>query len=117
MYGLPTEFDASRFARLTLEQVSFTVNTIHLSFSENVSITIESSYEFLDWNGDARRQTVPVNDSRLMQLLGKSVESARASNDGTLILCFGNGQTLTCYDDTPMYEAYIIRFGVEEIIV
>jgi len=117
MYGLPTAFDASRFVRLTLEQVSFTINTVHLSFSDDVSITLESSFEHLAKDGKPRRLAVPVTESQLMQLLGESVESAHASTDGTLSLRFGDGQALTCYDDAPMYEAYRLRFGDEEIVV
>jgi hypothetical protein len=52
-----------------------------------------------------------------MQLLGESVESAVATDDGTLSLNFTNGQTFECYDDTPMFESYRMRFGDEEIVV
>ncbi len=52
-----------------------------------------------------------------MQLLGASVESASACADGTLSLRFGDGQVITCYDDSPLYEAYRVRFGDEEVVV
>lgn len=119
MYGFPSGFDASRFVGRTLELVSFSENTVHLSFDETVSITIESC--FAHWTqgdvGHSHRRTVPVSDSQLMQMLGASIESAEAASDGTLTLRFTNGHMFACYDDAPMYEAYRMRFGDEEIFV
>lgn len=119
MYGLPSGFDASRFVGRTLEQVSFSVNTVHLSFDEAVCITIESSFTHTTGRGmsQADRKNVPVSESRLMHLLGESIESAEAAINGTLTLRFTNGQVFECYDDTPMYESYRMRFGDEEIVV
>ena len=119
MYGLPSGFDASRFVGRSLEQISFSANTIHLSFDEAVCITIESSFAHStrEHVSHAERMSVPVSESRLMQLLGESIEFAEGAADGTLILRFTNGQALACFDDTPMYEAYRIRFGDEEIVV
>ena len=113
MYGLPSGFDASRFVGCMLEQVSFSVNTIHLSFSKNASITTEScfAHSLPGEACDSGRAHVPVCDSRLMQLLGESIECAEASSDGTLSLRFANGHRLVFYDDTPQYEAYRIRLG------
>ena len=119
MYGLPSGFDTSRFVGRTLEQVSFSANTVHLTFDEDVSITIESS--LAHWTGEdvdhSNRITIPVSESRLMQLVGESISSVDASADGTLTVWFSNGHAIACYDDTPMYEAYRLRFGDEEIVV
>lgn len=119
MHGFPSGFEASRFVGRVLEEVAFSANTVHLSFDASVSITIESS--FAHWarqDAGLRNVTeVPVTESRLMQLIDASVESAVAADDGTLTLNFSNGQSFECYDDTPMYEAYHIMFGDEEIHV
>jgi len=119
MYGLPKGFDASRFVGGVLEHVSFSVNTLHLTFNDEVSITVESCFNHsLHGSTDqSERAYVPVRESKLMQLIGVSVESAEGSPDGTLTLRFTNGQAFTCYDDTPQYEAYRMYFGKEEIIV
>jgi len=119
MYGLPVDFDASRLVGCTLEQVSFSENTVHLSFSNDASITIESCFAHSahDDLGDAERSRVPVRESRLMQLLGESIDSAHASAEGTLSLRFTNGQVFACFDDTSQYEAYRLKLGEEEIIV
>lgn len=119
MYGLDPGFDASRLIGCALEQVSFSENTVHLSFSDDVSITIESCYLHSTRGdlGGAERTCLPVRESRLMQLLGESIETAHASPEGTLSLGFTNGQSLACFDDTPQYEAYRLKLGEEEIIV
>jgi hypothetical protein len=119
MYGLPEGFDASRFVGCTLEQVSFSANTVHLSFDNDISITIEASFTH-SMPGDtdrSERSSLPILESRLMQLVGQSIQAAQASSDGTLTLTFGNGQALVCYDDTPQYEAYCLKLGDDEIIV
>jgi hypothetical protein len=41
VYGLPKDFDGSMFIGRTVELISFSVNTIHISFDGDVSITIE----------------------------------------------------------------------------
>ena len=119
MYGLPEEFDASRLVGCVLEQVSFSVNTMHLSFSNDVSITIESCFAHSTYRdlSSAKRIRIPVRQSSVMQLLGESITSAHATSDGTLILKFANGQALACFDDTSQYEAYRIMLGKEEIVV
>ena len=119
MYGLDLGFDTSRLVGCTLEQVSFSENTVHLSFSRDVSITIEGCYSHSMRGNprDAERTCLPVRESRLMQLLGESIETAHASPEGTLSLRFTNGQSLACFDDTPQYEAYRLKLGEEEIIV
>jgi hypothetical protein len=118
MYGLPTGFATSRLLGCTLELVSFSENTVHLSFDKDVSITIESCFTHsLESDSSGERTRLPVRESRLMELLGKSIASAHASAEGTLTLLFTNGQSLACFDDTPEYEAYRIKLGDEEIIV
>jgi hypothetical protein len=119
MYGLPPGFDTTRLVGCVLEQVSFSGNTVHLSFSNAVSITIESAFAHAV-HGDlvhAPMTRIPVRESRLMELLGESIVSAQGSEEGTLSLIFTNGQALACVDDNPQYEAYRLKLGEEEIIV
>lgn len=115
MYGLPATFDASRLQGAVLELVCFSENTVSLSFSREVAITIESCFMHSDQDGygNGQQVDVPVSDSRLMQLLGASILSASADADGTLRLKFSNGQTLVVLDDCPTYEAYKINIGDE----
>jgi hypothetical protein len=117
MYGLPKGFNTTKFIGRTLDEVSFTLNTICFSFDENIGITVESSLEHCDRDGQVYRVAPPVSDSRLMRLVGGLVESADAATDGTLILRFNDGQTLTCFDESADYECYHIWFGNNQVVV
>ena len=118
MYGLPSDFDASVFIGRELQMVAFTVNTVHLSFDGEVELTIETSFDVqLDDTSEAVRQAPPVQTSSLMSLVGRTIRSARAHSDGTLMLDFSGGGTLTCIDDSKEYESYHIRVHGREIDV
>ncbi len=116
MYGLPADFDGSVFVGREVVEVSFTVNTVHVVFEGDTSITIGS--RFVLQLGEVREeQAVPVKSSSLMALIGRSVRLVYASPDGTLRLQFEGGDALTCLDDSKMYESYQIHFSGREIIV
>jgi hypothetical protein len=118
MYGLEEDFDTMAFVGGELTQVCFSVNTIGFDFDNNISITLLSSFVYRGDSGDPNSaQAVPVASSNLMRLTGHSVESASASRDGTLVLVFDNGHSLTFLDDSQQYESYSIRIGDREIIV
>jgi Family of unknown function (DUF6188) len=120
MYGLPEGFDGSMFIGRTAELVSFSANTIHISFDGDVSITLQSSFEHrlgTEKPDEACVQRVPVEESRLMQLAGRTVEAVEANTDGTLALRFTGGHVLRCFDDSPNYESYRIAHGTDEIYV
>jgi len=108
VYGLPGDFDASPFVGRTLDLVSFSANTIHFNFDDDVSITVEGTYDHITPSGEAECE-VPVEHSALMQLVGESVLIAEASEDGTLDLLFSNKQRLIVYDNSDQYESYKIN--------
>ena len=118
MYGLPADFDASHFIGSELQQVSFTVNTVHLTFDKDISITLESSFSFqLDKNSEIIKQVPPVQVSAVMSLVGRQICAASATRDGTLALEFTGGGVFTCIDDSKEYESYRICLYDKEIIV
>lgn len=119
MYGIPKGFDTTIFEERILDQVSYTANTISLSFDRDLSITLESSFEHLvnSEKADLDKGSVPVESSRLMQLAGASVVSARVEGATTLVIDFDNGQTFRCLDDSPHYESFHIHDGENETIV
>lgn len=118
MYGIPSGFDPSLFIGRELQQVSFTVNTVHLTFDDEFAITIESSFLFQpDKTAPASRQTLPVRESNLMSLLGHQVSAARSAADRDLILEFTGGGVLTCIDDSREYESYHIWIHGEQIVI
>src|SRR5262249_41760185 len=101
-----------------LESVAFTSNTISFNFDDNVSITVESSIEHrVDDEGFTDVQCVPPKQSRLMQLVGQSIDAVSGDEKGTLTLHFDGGHVLCCFDDSPQFESYRISDGKDEIIV
>jgi hypothetical protein len=121
MYGLPKDFDGSFFIGREVGHVSFTANTVFVSFDNaEVSITILSSFEHrtsAQGGGPEIVETVPVAESKLMQLIGHSVEAVEATTEGTLTLRFEHGHILRCFDDTTNYECYWVTHGADQIIV
>src|ERR1700752_4223764 len=109
MYGLPKGFDAARLIGRTLRLLSVSKNQVFLHFDEKVSIEVlgEVSYEDLSGDGPELLQ-VPMLESDLMQLLGRSITKAVSNGEGTLTLVFDNRHILQCLD-TPEYESYKIR--------
>ena len=119
MYGLPPDFDPTIIVGRRLQQVSFTANTVHLSFDEDLSITLESTFEHRFGSDSVQLEmgSIPVAESRLMQLIDKSIKSAQIEDSGTLLLDFGDRHTLRCVDDSLQYESYRIKYGDREIVV
>ncbi len=120
MYGLPKDFDGSFFVGRSVGLVSFSVNAIHITFDCDIAMTIESSFEHrmgTEAMIDGCVQKVPVMESRLMQLAGRTVERVDAAPNGTLTLHFDGGQMFRCFDDSPQYECYSITHGSKEIYV
>ncbi len=119
MYGVPKDFDSSRLIGCVLDVVSFSVNTVHFAFSDDVSITVESCFRHSSavLPNDPVVVHVPVSESNLMQLLGAKIEAVNLTTEGSLILLFDNGHCLDLIDDSTSYEAYRIRIGAEEIVV
>jgi hypothetical protein len=120
MYGLPTNFDASFFIGRTVQSVSYSVNTITVIFDKQIVLTIESSYEYESLQSpDTPKEvgTVPVFESRLMEIAGLTVVGANGEHNGTLSIEFSGNRFLRCFDDSKQFESYRIMVGPREIVV
>jgi hypothetical protein len=53
----------------------------------------------------------------VLLLIGASIVRVKGDPDGTLELEFSNGDSVTFYDETTMYEAYHIWHGNDPLIV
>ena len=61
---------------------------------------------------------MPLSSScSVMLLIGAPIVSVKGDPDGTLEIEFNNGDSLTFYDETTMYEAYHIWHGSDPLIV
>ena len=118
MYGLPSGFSVSLLIGHRLEIVSFSENTVFCGFDRDVSITILSSF-LHTWKGQppGHPQRVPVSESRIMQIIGSTIVLAESTAAGTLMMEFENRHVLVLYDDSDIYESYIVRIGSFEIVV
>jgi hypothetical protein len=119
MYKLPKDFDGKFFVGKTLENVSFSENTVFFGFGEHVSVTVMSSlqHQYASESEQSDIQHVPLTESKLMQLPGSSVIKVKGDEDGTLTLFFNSGHILRIFDDLPNYESYSFSDGKHEIYV
>ncbi len=118
MNKLPLDFDGKFFVGKTLEYVSFAEYSVYFSFEKKITVTVESSLQHLfQLSGEEEKQSIPLTESSLMQLVGHAVTKVLAGADGTLVLEFDNGHLLRVFDDLPNYESYSIQHGDIEIFV
>ncbi len=118
MHGLPEDFDAGTFVGLELESVMFSPNTIHLAFAGHHSITVLGRLRYqLERVAHLRDDILPVADSGLPALLGRSVERAEVRRPGDLLLHFEGGGMLVVQDDDEHYESYSVKTPTGETFV
>lgn len=118
MHGFPSDLDPAVFCGRELQLVSFTSNTVHLSFDGDASITADSTVLYQVDDASALVQQVPpVAASALMALVGRRVCAATSNTDGSLRLQLEGGGIITCLDDSKDYESYHVRVGGQEFHV
>lgn len=118
MHGFPPDLDPAVFCGRELQLVSFTSNTVHLSFDGDASITVESTFLYqLDDASALVQQVPPVAASALMSLLGRKVGAATSNTDGSLRLQFEGGGIFTCLDGSKGYESYHVCVDGKEFHV
>ncbi|MCL2329727.1 MAG: DUF6188 family protein [Phycisphaerae bacterium] len=118
MYGLPQGINLEFFHGKTLIQVCFGACDLILHFDDSVSITVTSSLGCVDSSGNTQQYTdFQQSAPAVLSLLNQSVSSAQGDDTGTLTLTFSNGEKLAIYDDSKIYESYIINNQGKIIIV
>ncbi|HLD36493.1 MAG TPA: DUF6188 family protein [Planctomycetota bacterium] len=118
MYGLPDQFDTSFLIGLELESVVFHPFTMHLHFTNNITISITGAFSYTKNKLD-KVETVKIpltTKTDVMILVGKKIKEATGERNGTLTLTFDNEHIFVCYDYYPNYESYIIYRGKDETI-
>lgn len=114
MHGLPLTFDVSPFAGTRLDSITFAEFGVHFHFERGgrpmISVSESSMYTYAIGASDLTYERAEaVVESRVMQLVGKSVTRARVWDECTLALDFEEGSTLAFLDDDPNYECYVIE--------
>jgi hypothetical protein len=113
MYGLPKNFDASSFIGKTLEVLVVGQWQLTLRFSENCTINIEGQIAI----NSEMPTDLPDSLSTAYPLINQTIQSAFATEDGTLTLAFENGTKLQILDSEKNFESYNISFGGKELFV
>lgn len=127
MYGLSPNIDLTFLRGLELLKVCVSSAQVQFHFCQpgttisNTGISVEISYTHchndneVEWSPET---FMPLSSScSVLSLIGASIVDFQGDPDGTLLLGFSNGDSLTFYDETTRYEAYHIWHGNDPIIV
>lgn len=127
MYGLSPDLDLTFLRGLELMKVC--VSPVQVQFhlcqpgttTSDTGISVEISYTHRhnDKENEWSPETfMPLSSScSVLLLIGASIVSVKGDPDGTLEIEFSNGDSVTFYDETTMYEAYHIWHGNDPLIV
>ena len=117
MYGLPKDINLDFFLNKQLINISIGYHSLILNFDDYLSITVSSAIKCIDPNGlSLKGEDFRNMASTLAFQLTHTVVSVEGKEDGTLKLAFDNGRIIEIYDDSEMYESYVIK-NDEQIIV
>jgi len=120
MGGLPADFDASFLNGLQLESIVFHQYIMHLNFSNDITISIESAFSYSKNKQKTKPIRIPPDEKTdVMMLVGKRIVGAAGGPGGTLRLVFENGHEFICHVNSgePKYDSYAISRGKDETIV
>ena len=118
MHGLPEDFDPSTFVGCEFETVTFASNAISLVFGVEHWVTVGYQVRYRVENAEAFREDVlPVAESGLPALLGRTVERAEVFRPGHLLFHFAGGGMLSIAEDDEPYESYTVKTPAGEIHV
>src|SRR5579859_755495 len=111
MYGLKKGVDLNFLKSREVVQVAIGVYQTQFGFDEDVSVYVHSQFGYFDGRDEWVWKPEPGGPqiaARTVALLGATIESFQAHEDGTLKLIFSNGQRLTILDNSKEYESYDI---------
>jgi hypothetical protein len=120
MYGLPNDIDLSFLNGRLVEQIAIGVYQIIFGFDEDVRISVYFQFSYLDglsesvWRPELGFAPIAAH---AVALLGATVETFEAQEDGTLTLNFSNGHRLVIPDSSKEYESYDITRPGQTIVV
>lgn len=98
-----------------LSAITFTVNTILFSLG-NDSISVESEYSYRI-PPDTYHDMIPVQNTRVVDLIGKIVQAVETPDIRTLQVQFDNGRELIIKDSSDIYESFSIQIGDRRFII
>ncbi len=120
MYGLSKDLDLSFLNGRQVEQVAIGAYQVIFGFDEDVRISAYIQFRYFDgqeewiWKPEAGAAQIAA---RTVALLGSTIQSFEAQENGTLSLVFSNDQRLTILDSSKEYESYDITRPGQTIVV
>ena len=103
-----------------LIQVAIGAYQVQFGFDEDVSIYVESQFNYFDgqeefiWKPEPGATQIAA---RTVSLLSATIQNFDRQENGTLILTFSNGGRLTILDSSREYESYQITRPGQTIVV
>lgn len=127
MYGLSPTIDLTFLYGMELSKVCVSAAQVQFHFCQPGATTsdtgISAEISYTHHHDDTEDEWSPVTfmpvsgSCSVLSLIGVSIVDVQGDPDGTLLLKFANGDSLTFYDETTMYEAYHIWHRNNPIIV
>ena len=127
MYGLSPNIDLTFLRGLELLKVCVSPVQVQFHFCQpgtttsdtGISVEISYTHRHNDQEDEWAPETfMPLSSScSVLLLIGTSIVSIKGDPDGTVEIEFSNGDSVTFYDETTMYEAYHIWHGTDPLII
>lgn len=118
MHGFPETLELSPLVNRTLDSVGFAAFSIYLHFDGGHRITVEGRLGHrLKPEEDLVWDVIPVDDSRLMRLVGQTVATWWRKDERRMHIDFAEGGRLELVDDSPAYESVQFLIGGRETFV
>jgi hypothetical protein len=120
MYGLAKDIDLDFLNGREVGQIAIGVYQTQFGFDEDVRISVEGGFFYFDGQNDSVWKPEPGFEpiaARTVALLGATIETFEAREDGTLTLNFSNGHRLIIPDSSKEYESYDITRPGQTIVV
>lgn len=118
MYGFGDQLDWAIFTGSKIESVCFSINTISITFNENVSIDIvgEVHLQLLP-SGPRIVETVGIGYSALPAFVGRTVLNTALVAERCLTLTFEGGVQISLLDDSDEFKSFIFQIAAERFFV
>jgi hypothetical protein len=119
MYTIPDNFEIEKLIGTTVTQISFSINSVFISFDGISSINIQGSFSLqLSDKIFEYAEIYPVkNDMGLLALLGKQVLSLELNDKRDALKLNLEGVIVLHLIGHEMYESFSVKIQDEEIIV
>ncbi|MFH1023789.1 MAG: DUF6188 family protein [Planctomycetota bacterium] len=117
MYKWPVGLSPNEFCGLVVEAITFSINTITINFGQDYGVTVESSIRMKIKDAE-EEVSIPPTSTRLMSLVGKTVQVSTVDADGaSLLLQFGEGCQVRLEGGDKEYECFHINAKGKEFVI